>query len=573
METEPSAWLMKSREDDETHGIILTYVDDVLILSTKEVVEEWVDLIRRTWETSSPEWVNPDEPTRFLGMELKRSEEGIWTASQKNYTLEVLRKNLKKTPWPRKKIPISKEGAESEEEDQKKEEDEDVGPKTPAEVKEAQKVVGELIWLVTRCRPDLMYVTTKMASWSTRNPRKVLDMAGQVWGYLAGTVNSTLQLKGTLDSNDMEVHTDASYGDDAHGCVVVKWGEAAILWRSAKQTLQTTSTAEAELVEIMEGATMADSVRVVIEELVGERVRCWQFTDSASALSIVSGDSASWRTRHLRKRARFLRWRALRGDVVMRHQPGSEMVADIGTKALASVRLKELKGRLGLIEEEVEEAGDLQEVKKNAENCHMEKPQLVDQAQAERLVKVLMVMALVQRAKGAEEEEEDHRALECAILLYTIVVVVATVVSQALWKWWGRGHHPSNAQADSSATTDEMEEEAPLPALQRRASRAAHLASIVGSTTSGEVTGHRAGTNEPSTVSSATSQIPAPTQRGCSRNTDRTPEVTTSGQATPSEEPQASQQKNSGASRHQQVSTSDTASADKKISSQSPGET
>ena len=88
---------MKSQEDDETHGIILTYVDDVLILSTKEVVEEWVDLIRRTWETSSPEWVNPDEPTRFLGMELKRSEEGIWTASQKNYTLEVLRKNQEDT--------------------------------------------------------------------------------------------------------------------------------------------------------------------------------------------------------------------------------------------------------------------------------------------------------------------------------------------------------------------------------------------------------------------------------------------------------------------------------------------
>ena len=30
------------------------------------------------------------------------------------------------------------------------------------------------------------------------------------------------------------------------------------------------------------------------------------------------------------------------------------------------------------------EAGDLQEVKKSAENCHMEKPQLVDQAQAEK---------------------------------------------------------------------------------------------------------------------------------------------------------------------------------------------
>ena len=125
-----------------------------------------------------------------------------------------------------------------------------------------------------------------------------------------------------------------------------------------------------------------------------------------------------------------------------------------------------------------------------------------------------------------------------------------------------RNHRGNGGRSSASSTA------------KKRPPQAAHLASIVGSTTSGEVTGHRAGTNKPSTVSSRYQpDNQAPAQRGCSRHTDRTPEVTTSGQATPSEEPQASQQKNSGASRHQQVSTSDTASADKKISSQSPGET
>ena len=384
--------------------------------------------------TSSPEWVNPDEPTRFLGMELKRSEDGVWMASQRNYTIDVLRKNLKKTPWPKKKTPISKDEAESGGEDQRPEDEEIPMSKTPEEIKEAQRVVGELIWLVTRCRPDLMYAITKMAAWSTRNPRKVLSMAAQVWGYLASTLNTALQLKGPTNSNDMEVYTDASYGDDAHGCVVVKWGEAAILWRSARQTLQTTSTAEAELVEIMEGATMAESVRVVIEEMCGAKIRCWQYTDSASALSIVSGDSASWRTRHLRKRARFLRWKAMRGDVVMRHQPGADMVADIGTKALAAVRLNELKKKLGLLEEEVDGTSDFQEAKKGPGSCRQGKSMEVDPAQAEKLVKVLMVMALVQRAKGKEEEEENQQALQCAMLLYTILVMMTTAAAQWLWK-------------------------------------------------------------------------------------------------------------------------------------------
>ena len=582
METEPSAWLMKSHEDEETWGIILTYVDDVLILSTEEVVKEWIDLIRSTWETSQPEWVTPEESTRFLGMELRRTEEGFWTASQKNYTLDLLRKNLKKHPWPRKKTPISKEEAESEGEEPQKEEGQDDSFKTPSMVKEAQRVVGELIWLVTRCRPDLMYATTKMASWTTRNPKKVLDMAGQVWGYLAGTLNTTLQLKGPTESNDMEVHTDASYGNDAHGCVVVKWGEAAILWRSARQALQTTSTAEAELVEIMEGATMAESIRVVIEEMCGQKIRCWQYTDSASALAIVSGDSASWRTRHLRKRARFLRWRAIRGDVVMRHQPGSEMVADIGTKALASVRLKELKGRLGLKEDEAEEAV-CQEKRQEEGSSHKERLQVMESAQAEKLMKVLMVMALVQRAKGEDEEEEDPKVLECALLLYTILVVVGTVVSQLLWKRWRQGHHRPNPTEGCSATREDAEEEAPLPALQRRASAAVQQTNIASSSTTREVRGQQAGTIQPKPVSSATSQPSRPTPRGDVDHSEAQSEpverIGTGTQARPDnghttfrEEKQVCPPGNTNTNRHQQVSMAASITAAKRISQKSPGE-
>ena len=68
--------------------------------------------------------------------------------------------------------------------------------RTPGEVKEAQRVVGELIWLVTRCRPDIMYVTALMAALTTRRPLKVLRMAYQVWGYLAGNLKEGLVFQG-----------------------------------------------------------------------------------------------------------------------------------------------------------------------------------------------------------------------------------------------------------------------------------------------------------------------------------------------------------------------------------------
>ena len=37
---------------------------------------------------------------------------------------------------------------------------------------------------------------------------------------------------------------------------MVKWGGAPILWKSSRQAILTTSTAGAELLEVMEGAIM-----------------------------------------------------------------------------------------------------------------------------------------------------------------------------------------------------------------------------------------------------------------------------------------------------------------------------
>ena len=187
----------------------------------------------------------------------------------------------------------------------------------------------------------------------------------------------------------------------------------------------TTSTAEAELVEVMEGAVTTEALRVMVEEVVGGPIRCWQFTDSSSALTIIIGDTASWRTRHLRKRARFLRWKAVRGDVLMRHQPGAEMVADMGTKPLSAVKMKEHKLRLGMSIQEPEE-----KIKKSPQQKDQWKPR----EEGGRL-KLALLMAMIARGKAEEDQEETAkggRELESVIIIYTILVVVVTLMVQRL---------------------------------------------------------------------------------------------------------------------------------------------
>ena len=266
-----------------------------------------------------------------------------------------------------------------------------------------------------------------MSALTTKKPLKVMKMAYQVWCYLASTLGEGLVFRGT--SPELMVYTDASFGEEhAHGCVIVKWGEDPLVWRSSRQCMLTTSTAEAELVEVMEGAVTTEALRLMIEEVLDGPVRCWQFTDSSSALTIIIGDTASWRTRHLRKRARFLRWKALRGDVLMRHQPGAEMVADMGTKPLASVKLKEHKQRLGMILQEESTKVKEEKIQGGRES----------ESQDGRKLRLALMMALLARGKAQpsqEEQRSDQKEFEKMMVVYTILVIVGAIVVQKLWKW------------------------------------------------------------------------------------------------------------------------------------------
>ena len=130
-----------------------------------------------------------------------------------------------------------------------------------------------------------------------------------------------------------------------------------LLWKSGKQSVVTASTSESELVEILEGALAGDAIRVVLEEALDVKARAVSFTDSTVAISIITADSGSWRTRHLRKRAYILRSKVALGEWLLRHMPGSKLPADLGTKVLSSEKFKSLKRVMGMFLAE-EEKGE-----------------------------------------------------------------------------------------------------------------------------------------------------------------------------------------------------------------------
>ena len=425
MISEPNMWRLCYHSEGEEEGegnlvgLLLVYVDDLLVLSDEEVADATLSEIQRHWDLSTPETINKEVGTRFLGSELWILENGDWMATQKSYTVDLLQRNLGKNmeEWKTKRLPLIKEP-----------EGPPDGPIEKDQVREAQRIVGELVWLSTKSRPDLMFVVAKLASLISRDPGQVIQLSTQVWQYLAGTLDYGLIFKKEEECRELGVYTDSSFGDVCHGCVLVKWGQSLLLWKSSRQPVITVSTAESELVEIMDGACAGDAIRVIMEEALDVKARPTSFTDSSSALSIVAGESGSWRTRHLRKRASALRSRVMTGDWMVRHLAGAVMPADIGTKVLSVERFNTLRNLLGMDHLPPEP------VKKESGDCRGgQKSEVMKKA-----LQAIVLAAKITQAKGQDElvpwgRPMPHAYISIEIVLLILLAIVLGVMSIGVW--------------------------------------------------------------------------------------------------------------------------------------------
>ena len=400
-------------------GYVMVYIDDLLITGPSEILHSFFGWVS-AWECDELNVLKDDHPIRFLGMEIHKVPGGVEIA-QHGFINELLRSYNHKgtrswsqgsretmvlTPEEEEAIinaePVDLEGRE-------------------AEVKQAQKRVGELLWLTGRSRPDLQYITSLMSSRITRTPEIVNELGDRLLNYLAETQFYRLSfVKNDEAEQRLDIFTDSSFATSSgrsHGCAAVFWGSSPIAWRSSRQQLVTLSTAESEMVEAVEGTTLGLATKCLLQELLGRELPMYLRIDNQASISLIGGSSASWRTRHLRLRSNWVRERVANRELFLKHEPGASQRADLGTKALTKERLKQLVALWGMIDRRPQRDPSMRRVST---------PGNEQQPWLSRLLMLCQICGTAASTSGSIETE-------IAWDLYLVVVILAIAVI-GLWE-------------------------------------------------------------------------------------------------------------------------------------------
>ncbi|CAE7359300.1 RE1 [Symbiodinium sp. CCMP2592] len=412
-QSDPSVW--RIMRGQQLSGYLVTYVDDFLIVSDRATavgLHQWL-LEGAGWQTDGLSEAKPGSPIRFLGMQLSGFEDGHFSLDQEAYVDELIRSyNLPETA--RSKVVCPKELLFNEDKADDADPDEKV-------VRAAQKIAGECLWLSQRTRPDIAYTTSVLCAKVSKDPHGALAVGHRLLSYLAQTKGYKLHLTPDPEAPPVRVFTDASFspqGEHSYGGHIVEVYGVPVLWRASKQALIALSSAEAELIQAVEGATYAEALMAMLSDL---RIPCSGAElnlDNTASISFIEG-SGNQRTRHLKVRGHKIRQLLAFGWTV-KHCRGEIQRADLLTKPLPSQRVRFLCGLLRLVPDEP-----------HREDAAAELP-AVRQVTAQTspcLAGLLLFLQTCGCLGGSEEEEGSGVSIEWPweLALVTLMIVLSTL--------------------------------------------------------------------------------------------------------------------------------------------------
>ena len=321
---------------------IAVYVDELLLFSrSKSEIEQVKNLLKFEFKVT-----DFGEVKYFLGVHVTHdSDKGTIFLNQRAYAENVLRRfglseaNSVKSPMdPNVKFLQCNDDSKL------------------CDIVLYQSIIGSLIYLSSKTRPDIAYSVNKLARYCSKPSVDNLLAVKRVLRYVKGTLNYGLLYSKSKD-NLIECvgYSDADWAGDnddrkSTSGYSFHMSGASISWNSSKQTCVALSTAEAEYVALSNATQEAMWLKTLLKELNFDSCSPMTlFGDNTAAIRISNDAQCSRKTKHIDIKFNYVRDKVLSKDICLEFCKSEDMIADGLTKALTHDKFVKFRELLGVV--------------------------------------------------------------------------------------------------------------------------------------------------------------------------------------------------------------------------------
>lgn len=226
---------------------------------------------------------------------------------------------------------------------------------------EFQNLIGCLLYIAVNTRPDVAIATSILG-------RRVSNPTTADWNeakriLLKGIADHALHLGGG-EPCEMECYVDADWAGEigerkSNTNYIFKLGGGLVNWRCSKQTSVSLSSTEAEYIALAECLQELQWLRKLMDDL-GESMKLPVRVneDNQSCIALAVADRTTRKSKHIDTKYCYVKDLVKNGIVTIQYCPTDKMEADLLTKPLGAVKLKQLREAIGVrlanVEEECE---------------------------------------------------------------------------------------------------------------------------------------------------------------------------------------------------------------------------
>ena len=227
----------------------------------------------------------------------------------------------------------------------------------PEVIHQYQAKVGSMLYPTIITRPDCAFAASKLAEHLQNPSQRHVDAVDRVIKHMRDTKNLAIEYSFDSINDNVIFATDAAFADNpdrksSEGYVMKMFG-GIVDWKACKQKTVTTSTTEAELLSLSNGAReVCWWIRFfkAINLCLDRNVEI--FCDNQQTVGLLTKVDPELKTklRHVDVHHHWLRQEVQQGNIHIGWKPTTEMPADGMTKALTAPKHREFIKMLGLRE-------------------------------------------------------------------------------------------------------------------------------------------------------------------------------------------------------------------------------